>query len=67
MLENAYVQIHDTHMYTHILTKYRSIKSFMTRSFLFNIKNESFHNRVIYLLQQRKVLKRKLFPLTANQ
>ena len=37
-----YVQIYDTHICTHILSKYRARKSFMTRSFLFNIQNKSF-------------------------
>ena len=35
-----YVQVHDTHMYTHILTKYRARKSFITRSFIFNIQKK---------------------------
>ena len=35
-----YVHIHDIHMYTHILTKYREINSFMMGSFVFNIKKE---------------------------
>ena len=51
-----YVQIRDTHMYTHILTKYRARKSFMTKSFLFNRQNKSFHDRVVSLVQHRKVL-----------
>ena len=35
-------------MYTHILTKYRARKSFVTRSYLFNTQNKSFRDRVIY-------------------
>ena len=56
-----YVQIHDTNMYTNILTKYRAIKSFMTRLFLFNTQNKSFHDRLIYIVKQRKVLQRTLY------
>ena len=56
-----YVQIHDTNMYTNILTKYRSGKSFMTRLFLFNTQNKSFHDRLIYLVKQSKVLKRTIY------
>ena len=56
-----YVQIHDTNMCTDILTKYRTRKSFMTRLFIFNTQNNSFHDRLIYLVKQRKVLKRKLY------
>ena len=48
---SIYVQIHDTSMYTHILSKYRARKSFMTRSFLFKTQNKSFHDRGIYLVQ----------------
>ena len=55
-----YVQIHDTHMYTHILTKYRAINRFMKNSFLFYIQNKSFHDRVVSLVQHRKVLQCKL-------
>ena len=46
-----YVQIHDAHRYTHGLTKYRARKSFMTSSFIFNIINNSFHERIISLAQ----------------
>ena len=46
-----YVLIHDTHMYTLIIRKYRARKSFMTRSFNFNTQNKSFHDRVIYIVQ----------------
>ena len=56
-----YVQIQDTHMYTHILTKYRARNSFMTKSFIFNIKNKSFHDIVISLVQHMKVLQRTLY------
>ena len=56
-----YMQIHDTHMYTHIITKYRARNIFMTKSFLFNIQNKSFHDRVISLLQHRKVLQRTFY------
>ena len=42
MLANAYVQIHDTHMYTHVLSKFRTRNIFMTRSFLFNTKKQDF-------------------------
>ena len=56
-----YVQIHETNMYTHILTKYRATKCFMKRLFLFNRQKKGFHERLIYLLQQRKVLQCKLF------
>ena len=56
-----YVQIHDTNMHTNILTKYRARNSFMTRLFIFNTKNKSFHDRLIYLVKQRKVLKRTLY------
>ena len=56
-----YVQIHDTNMYKNILTKYRSRKSFMTRLFIFNTQNNSFHDILIYLIKQRKVLKHTLY------
>ena len=56
-----YVQIHDTNMYTNILTKYRARKIFMTRLFLFNTQNNSFHDRLIYLVKQSKFLKRTLY------
>ena len=46
-----YAQIYDTHMYTHILTKYRARKSFMAREFLFNIINKIFHDEVISFVQ----------------
>ena len=42
-----YIQINKPY----ILTKYVAIKGFMTRSFLFNIINKSFHDRVIYIVQ----------------
>ena len=51
-----YVQIHDTNMYTNILTKYRARNIFMTRLFIFNTQNKSFHDRLIYLVKQRDVL-----------
>ena len=57
-----YAQIHDTHMYTHILTKYRARNIFMTKSFLFNIQNKSFRYRLISLVLYSKVLQRMLFP-----
>ena len=44
------VQIHDKYMYTHILSKYRARKSFMTKSYILNIKKKGFHYRVIYLV-----------------
>ena len=56
-----HVHIHDTNMYTDIITKYRARNSFMTRLFLFNTQNKSFHDRLIYLVKQRKVLKRTLY------
>ena len=56
-----YVQIHDTNMYTNILTKYRARKRFMTRLFLFNTQNKSFRDRLISLIQQSKVLQRTLY------
>ena len=56
-----YVQIHDTNMYTNILTKYRARNSFMTRLFIFNIQNKSFNGRFIYFVKLRKVLKRTLY------
>ena len=56
-----YVQIHDTNMYTNILTKYRVRKSFMKMLFLFNTQNKSFHDRLISLVQQMKVLQRTLY------
>ena len=56
-----YVQIHDTNMYTDIITKYRARKSFMTRMFIFNTQNKSFHDRLIYLVKQRNVLQRILY------
>ena len=43
-----YVQIHDTNMYTNILTQYRARKSFITRLFIFNTQNKSFNDRLIY-------------------
>ena len=46
-----HVQINDIHMYTHVLTKYRTRKSFMMNSFLFNTQNDSFHDRVISIVQ----------------
>ena len=65
-----YVHIHDTNMYTDILTKYRARNSFMTRLFLFNTQNKSFYDRLIYLVKQREVLKLTLyiyFPLTNSE
>ena len=56
-----YVQIHDTNMYTNILTKYRARKRIMTRMFLFNTQNKRFHDRLISLVQQSKVLQRTLY------
>ena len=56
-----YVQIHDTNMYTNILTKDRARKSFTTSLFLFNTQNKSFNDRLIYLVKQRKILKRTLY------
>ena len=56
-----YVQIHDTNMYKNILTKYRARNSFMKTLFLFNTQNKSFHGRLIYIVKQRKVLKRTLY------
>ena len=41
-----YVPIHNIHILTHILTTYRTRKSFTTRSFIFNMQNKSFHDRV---------------------
>ena len=38
------------HMYTHI-RKFRAGKSFMTKSFILNISNKSFHEVVISLVQ----------------
>ena len=51
MQKSMYLQIHYTHMYTNILSKHRARNSFMTDSFLFNIKNKSFRYRVISLVQ----------------
>ena len=56
-----YVQIHDTNMYTNIITKYRARNSYMTRLFLFNTQNRSFHDKLIYLVKYRKVLQRTLY------
>ena len=56
-----YKQIHGTNMYTNIITIYRARKSFMTRLFLFNIEDKSFHDRLIYIVQQRKVLQRTMY------
>ena len=49
--KSMYVQIHDTHIYTHILSKYKARKSFTKKSFLFNIQNKSFYDGVISLVQ----------------
>ena len=46
-----YLQIYDTHIYTHVLSKYRARKSFMIFS-LFNIQNKSFHGRVVSLVHK---------------
>ena len=46
-----YVKIKDTHIYTHMLSKYRARKNFMTHSFLFIIQNKKFQDRVISLVQ----------------
>ena len=56
-----YVQIHDTNMYTNILTKDRSGKSFMKSLFLFNTQNKSFHDRLIYHVKQSKFSQRTLY------
>ena len=40
------------HMYTHVLSKYRARNIFMTKSFLFNIQNKSFHHRVISVVHK---------------
>ena len=56
-----YVHIHDTNMYTNILTKYRARNSFMKRLFLFNTQNKSFHDKLIYLVKQGEVLQRMLY------
>ena len=50
-----YVQIHETNMYTHILTKYNTRKIFMTKLFLFNTQNKIFHDRLISLVIQREM------------
>ena len=50
-----HMQIYESHIYTHILTKYRARKSFVTRSI------NSFYNRVIFILQERKVLQHILY------
>ena len=41
----------DIHMHIYSLVKYRARESFMMRSFIFDIQNKSFHDRVIYLVQ----------------
>ena len=46
-----YVQIYDTHMYTHI-HKNRARNSFITMPFLFNVQNKSFHDRDISLVNK---------------
>ena len=45
------MQIHDAHMYIHILIKYREINSFMMKSSIFNIQNKGFNDRVVSLVQ----------------
>ena len=69
---NAYVQIHDTHICTHIyiyetnvITKQRARKSFVTRSFLFNKQKKSFHDRVISLVRQiiQKLILHKILDM----
>ena len=52
MYATMYVQIHDTNMYTNILTKYRERKHFMTRLFIFNTQNKSFRDRLFYLVKK---------------
>ena len=56
-----YAQRNYPNMYTNILTKYMARKSFMKRLFLFNTQNKSFHEKLIYLVQQRKVLQHILY------
>ena len=56
-----FVQINDTNMYTNIITKYMARKSFMKGLFLFNTQNKSLHEKLIYLVQQRKVLQNMLY------
>ena len=56
-----YVKIHDTNMYKNILTKYRARNSFMTRLLILNTQDKIFHDRLIYLVKQRKVLKCTLY------
>ena len=51
-----YVQIHDTHMYTHIVTKCKAKRVLMMSLFLFNTQNKSFRDRFISILKQSKVL-----------
>ena len=51
-----YAHIHDTLMYTHILTKYRARKSFIMSSFILNIQNNIFYYRVISIVQQSNSL-----------
>ena len=38
------------HIYTHIYINTGQERVFMTKSFLFNIKNKSFHETVIYIV-----------------
>ena len=45
------------YIYMQIYLNTKAERVFMKRSFLFHIKNKSFHNRVIYIRQKWKVLK----------
>ena len=59
-----YVKIHDTQMYTFMLTKYRARKSFITKSFILNIKEFSRKSHLSYT--QEGFITYVVFLLPAN-
>ena len=62
-----YVQINNTHMYTHILIKYRARTIFMMKSFLFNIQKIFFMEESFILYIKKGFTTNVVFLLPANQ
>ena len=53
---------------THIYTRHKTERVFMTKSFIFHIQDKSFHDRFISLVQYQKVLQHMvLFPFYTSQ
>ena len=56
---NKYMPL-NINIFNHIYPNAKSEIFFMTRSFLFHTRNNSFHDMVISLVQQRKILQHTL-------